>query len=449
MDPRPSASALVAACRRGICRLAVPGAALALYGLLVVQWHWGPRWAYFTILRLFAFEPFRFPFLDIHAVLAAAQCKRAGIDVYLWNPCDVLGRVHVYSPLWLRILPNFLDTSAATGVGLGLGLLFIGSLALACRPTTRGEALLMALTALSPMTVYALERANNDVVVFLLIVSGCGLLRTRRPTRFIGYGLYVIAGLLKYYPLVLLAMLLRERRREAVLAAALIFLLLLLLVGRSHTELGRALANIQQPSYFADSFAAVNLPCGAAAALALPARGAFAAALLAILVRLAVAWAGRSVSRLDRDPPDWSSFEADCLITGALLLIACFVVAQNVDYRGVYLLLVMPGLIKLRRARPQPEVRRFFSHTISAVLFVSWEESLRRIVRTTAAAIPSEGLRLGGEILFWLSREVVWWWLIAALAAMAFCYLRQLPLARAVKHRVAVGEAPRCRQRVS
>jgi len=82
-DPKPA------------CRLTLSTTALCLFGALALLWHCGPRALYFGALGLFGFEPFRFPFLDIHAVLAAAQCQWAGIDVYLSNPCDALGRLHV------------------------------------------------------------------------------------------------------------------------------------------------------------------------------------------------------------------------------------------------------------------------------------------------------------------------------------------------------------------
>jgi hypothetical protein len=62
-------------------------------------WHWGPRSVYFQILQFIGVEPFRFPFLDIHAILAAAECHRQGVEVYQLNPCDAIGRPHAYSPL--------------------------------------------------------------------------------------------------------------------------------------------------------------------------------------------------------------------------------------------------------------------------------------------------------------------------------------------------------------
>src|SRR5271169_4466887 len=99
MSPTHPAPAAPEAGGRLAYRLAIPVAALLSLVGLAVLWRWGPHALYFDVLGLFGFEPFRFPFLDIHAVLAAVQCQRAGIDVYLYNPCDALGRLHVYSPL--------------------------------------------------------------------------------------------------------------------------------------------------------------------------------------------------------------------------------------------------------------------------------------------------------------------------------------------------------------
>ncbi len=407
----------------------MPGVALLLYGMLAALWFCGPHAVYFGVLRLFAFEPFRFPFLDIHAVLSAAQCYRLGVDVYLTNPCDALGRVHVYSPLWLRITPAFLDTSNTTVVGLSLSLLFIGSLTAVCQRATQIEMLPIALTVVSPMTVYAVERANNDLIVFLLILAGCGLLRLSRPTRFAAYALFLFAGLLKYYPLILLVSVFRERRRDAIAVALTAAAILVFMVLRNHTEIARAVARIPSPSYFADSFAAVNLPFGFAEILGIiPYRRTIILLLLAALTGLLAARTRRSLAIVGRAALDWHTFEADCLVVGALLLTACFFAGQNIDYRGVYFVLVMPGLLQLRRTACTAEARRFLSCIAAGVLFVAWEQVFRRIDHAVTAYIPSEALRVRAELLFWLGRELVWWWLIAGLAAIALLYLRQSPL---------------------
>lgn len=427
-DPSPIEPPRPAAAPKPAYRLAIPSVALLLYGALASLWYWGPHSIYFAVLRLFAVNPFRFPFLDISAVLAAAQCRRYGIDVYRRNPCDALGRPHVYSPLWLRITPGFLDTTATTAVGLVLGLLFIASLAPLCRPTTRAEAALLGLTVFSPMIVYALERANSDLVVFLLIFAGCAVARVSRPWRWGAYALYFFAGLLKYYPLALLALVIRESRRAAIALAATAAAVLLVLVLCDRAELAKALANIPRLAYFADSFAAVNLPFGLAEVLLDPVLTRLVGiTLLAVLTALAGARTRRTLSLLDRASPDWRPFEVECLIVGAVVLAGCFLVGQNVDYRGIYLVLVTPGLLVLRRSASAVEVRRFLARMIGAVVFVAWEEVIRGIFGAAASALPNV-LRPRAETLFWLGRELVWWWLVAGFAAIVLCHMRQLPL---------------------
>ena len=410
-------------------RLATPATALCLFAALALLWHSGWHALYFGVLHLFGVEAFRFPFLDIHAVLAAAQCHRQGIDVYLYNPCDVLGRPHVYSPLWLTLIPSFLDTAATTMVGLGLDLMFILSLAVVIRPVTGGEVLVVALTALSPMTVYALERANNDLVIFLLIVGGCALDCAPRPWRLVSYALYLIAGLLKYYPLALFVLLARERRREALFTAGLATGIVVFLLIHAHADLAKALANIPSASYFSDSFSALNLPFGLAEAVFGPRlRSAAALSLLTVFIALAIARTQRTLRLLGAAAPDPNLFEAQCLLVGALLLTACFFTGQNINYRGIYFVLVMPGLVRLYRSAGDPAIRQFLARMIAAVLCVAWEEPLRRALHAIAGATAGDWLRLRVELLFWIGRELVWWWLIAGLAAIVLTPLLRTPL---------------------
>jgi hypothetical protein len=410
-------------------RLVVPGIALSFYGVLAALWHWGPHSLYFSILQRFGFEPFRFPFLDIHAVLAAVQCRRLGIDVYFGDPCDALGRAHVYSPLWLRITPDFLDTASTTAVGLGLDLMVILSLAVVIRPATRREVLVLSLVALSPMTVYALERANCDLIIFLLAVGGCALGRAPRHWRLGAHALYLLAGLLKYYPLVLLALLVRERRREALIGASLAGLTVLGLAALDHAELAKALANIPALSYFADSFSARNLPFGVAEAIFGPRLRCAAALLLTVLSALSIARTRRTLHLLDAAALDPDEFEGQCLVAGALLVTACFFAGQNIDYRGIYFILIMPGLVHLHRLADERTFRRFLAQMIAAVLFVAWDDPARSGLHLIADAIPGSRIGMRIELLFWISRELVWWWLITGLAAITLCYLLRLPLA--------------------
>ncbi len=147
-----------------------------------------------------------------------------------------------------------------------------------------------------------------------------------------------------------------------------------------------------------------------------------------MLAALAIARTWRTFRLFDNAAVDWNGCEAQCLLVGALLVTACFFAGQNVDYRGIYFLLTMPGLVRLYRTAGDPAIRRFLARMIAAVLFVAWEEPLRDAVHTIAVAIAGEWLRLRIELLFWIGRELVWWWLIAGLAAMILCCALRMPL---------------------
>jgi hypothetical protein len=279
------------------------------------------------------------------------------------------------------------------------------------------------------MTVYAVERANNDLAVFLLVICGAIVFTAPRPFRLFSYGLFVAAGLFKYYPLVLLALVARERRRDALVTAAAAGFTLLLFGVAFYPELKTALASIPAASsYFTDAFSARNLPFGFAEALAGGAcRILIAASLMGALSGLAVARTLRTVRLLGRGQLDWGAGETQFLVIGGLLVTACFFGGQNIAYRGILLLPVLSGLVCLHRSIKDRAVRRFCGQMIAATLFLMWEEFFRRALHIVAGEAGTEGLSSRAEVLFWLGRELVWWWLISGLAAIVLSYLRLLP----------------------
>jgi len=424
-------------------RLAIPFGVLSLYAIMSGLWLSGAHSLYFGALSLLGVEPFSFPFLDAHAVLAAAECGRQGVEVYLFNPCDALGRPHAYSPLWLAIVPGSLGTGATGWVGASLDLLFLLSFTVVLRPRTAGELFILGAAAVSPMTVYALERANNDLVIFLLVIFGAMLFTIPRPYRLFSYGLFVTAGLLKYYPLVLLVLAAREGRRDGLVIAGAVILALVFLAVAFYPELSLAAASIPPgASFFTDAFSARNLPFGFAEALGKGvSRALIAGSLLSALCGLAVARTLRTLRLLGREQLDWATGETQFLVIGGLLVAACFFAGQNVNYRGIFLLPVVAGLVCLHRSVKDPEVRRFCGQMIAAVLFIMWEEFFRRALHAVISPVPGEGLSSRAEVFFWVGRELVWWWLVIGLAALVLSYLRQSPF-DAILGRAGVDPAP-------
>lgn len=366
-------------------------------------------------------KPFA-PFLDLHGVMAAIECWHRGVDVYAANPCDLLGRPHVYSPLWLRLPPLF-GRAELTGLfGMAMALAFIA--ALPVLPAAEGAwgtaALLLAVA--SPDTVFALERANVDVLIFAAVALAVPLLAGGLGARVAAYGVFLAVGLLKFYPLVLLGLVVREQPRVALALGVTAVALAALALAPLADEVQRSLVHILPLPAFSGTFGARNLAQGVAV---LAPQGP----LLAWLMQVAVAAGAMAAGlRLAGDGAVAAALaalprrHADLLLVGALLFLGCFLAGESVEYRAVFLLLAMPALLHLAGGAALPWV---FAATAWALVWLMWDPLVRRVAAWLA---PSEGAipALPGVAL-WALREVLWWAVAAVLAGLAVRLLRHAP----------------------
>jgi len=170
------------------------------------------------------------PFMDLYGILAACDAAKAGVDPFLPNSFDPYHRPHVYTEWWLEL--GRLGLSRADTPWLGatlLGTVLLAAMVMA-RPRTRAQGMALLLLLVSPAFLMAVNRANNDLVVFVLI-SG-GLLCFRREAwagRALGVVLFAVSAVLKYYPLVTLVVLVELRSRRGLAAGLALYGLVLVL----------------------------------------------------------------------------------------------------------------------------------------------------------------------------------------------------------------------------
>lgn len=110
---------------------------------------------------------------------------------------------------------------------------------------------------------------------------------------------------------------------------------------------------------------------------------------------------------------------ATLLFFGSLLIVACFLSVQNIYYRGIFFLMVLPGLLALREAAGSRELAQRIGLGCLLILFLMWSECFREAL---LKLYPALGLshRLSNFLiaLFWTARELVWWRVIALLTAI-------------------------------
>lgn len=420
-------------------RWAVPASAAALFAALYGFYAIGQGSLYRAVLEAWGIGPYDFPFLDTRGELSAIECWRMGIDVYVTNPCDALGWLFDYSPLLLWASVFDLGTSDTRAAGLMVDGLFLLSLAALPAPRGRPAMALMLLGVFSTMTVFALERANNDLLIFTLAALAGLFLSRVSSARFLAYPLIVTAALVKFYPAVLLALGLRERPRVFAVIAAASVAVLALFAAVYYAELRAALANVAEGKNFTDLFGAPNLPNGLATLFpTLPIRpGALRIVLyLAAASGAAVIAAspGLRVSCRRLPPP-----EAIFLEIGAWLTVGCFLAGQSIGYRGIILLFALPGLWSLAQAPGSGFQRVLFRTAIGLVLFLMWGEFFRHLVDNLAPA--------PGPFLFWLGRELAWWAVVTLLGGLLACFVVESETIRSLAatlapRRLAARKAP-------
>lgn len=142
-------------------------------------------------------------FADIEAMLAAGEAAARGHDPFSRiNPYDSYGRPHVYGPPFL-VSGSWGLTVAHTA--LGGALLVVAWLVLVivwARPAGARDALALLALLLSPPVMLGLERANNDLLIMLLIAAAAVCAGRARVDGLVGTAA-LLAGTvwLKLYPI--------------------------------------------------------------------------------------------------------------------------------------------------------------------------------------------------------------------------------------------------------
>ena len=434
-----------------------PSVALLVFLLLTVLNIIGARDLYLAIVERWGVPPFPFEvtFGDMHGLLAAWQCHQLGIDVVELDPCDILQRSFNYSPLWLLASPIRLGVDSTIAVGWVCGLLFLLCLFLLPAPRRMREVTIIALATLSTMVAFAVERGNPDIMIFMLAVLAGYLALRPAWTRYLAYGVALLAGLLKYYPLTLMVLTFRERVSRFLAVNLAAFCLILAFAAVYRSELERGIPLIAVGIYYGDMFAAQNLPFGIAQTVF--SNGDLSASLSARVIAftlyalLLLACAANSARLLK--PADMrlalsklTAHESLFLTLGAILVIGCFFAGQNVGYRGIFLLLALPGMLAVARNATDRATRALVDFTSVLIVLVMWGEFFRT---NLIFALRTLGVEDGTVSLawlgFWLVRELAWWWSISVLAAAFFYLLSQSEIGRWVSSALAqrTAVAPR------
>jgi hypothetical protein len=411
-------------------------ASLALFTVLYVS----DSPAYYRILTVIMQVPEQRPFVDWEYIYKAISCSKMGVNVFYSNPCYTVIETppFAYSPFWLYA--TFIPDGLFWGniVGISLAALFFISLALLPPPRNWLHLAVTLLATQSSAVALGVERANADLLMFLVILAGARLGVLRLPFRMLGYGLFILAGLLKFYPMVALLTALRERFLVFIAVFAAASASLALLIVTHHDDMVLMYRHLPAPSYFELQFGAANLPAGIGHIVyvvltkllhsdpvaAHTVDNLIHRSLSPALTVVAVATAIRTSAqwRLQDAISRIASRDAGFFIVGAIIICGCFFVGQNHTYRAIYLLLALPGLLALSLDLPYARGRSAFRFTTFAIVYVQWSLFIEWLISAVGLGnMPGNDATFG--YVQWLCNELAWWWIVTILLSVVFTFV--------------------------
>jgi hypothetical protein len=323
--------------------------------------------------------------------------------------------------------------SSTAAVGWLLDSFFLLCLTLLPPARSWRELALVILATVSPMVAFALERANPDVILFLLVIAVGYLIMRPLPIRLLSYVVALFAASLKYYPITLMILTLRERIATFLAVNLAVLFMIALFVLTYFSELGRGIPLIASGDYNIDVFSAENLPWGIARGLeripwAAEHRRLIVVGIYAVILIIGtrICWPLVRAGNLRAALAKLDHRELTFLMIGSILIVSCFFEAQNTVYRGIYFLCVLPGMLAISRNSSVRAIRALGTGTSAVIVVIMWGECIRRNLLVQAfdgagGASPSSLLLIS---YFWLLRELAWWWLITVLTAILLEFVR-------------------------
>jgi hypothetical protein len=390
---------------------------------------------YSPVLRLWAVDAFRYPFLDAEGYITPRQCFLRGIDVYVSDPCDVLGRLMGNSPFCLRFFlipsdPKY--TPAFAGAFISCYAWATTRLA----PVTgRWAKTVFALGFFSPPVVFAIERGNLDLFIFALAMAMILLLERGKIARLLAYALSIFGFLLKFYPIMLILLAVKERPRLTALVAALTAGSIAAYIAVFHHELLLLLPNIANPGPFEYVIGAHVLSNGLGYFLrhtGYPLPPGLMATLMAVQILASLVFAVSLMrdNRFGGAVQALTLRETSGLLTGALLLCGCFFSGVSIGYRAIHMLFALPALIRMAKIwrGMEPAGSCWWRHADLLALALLWMPVALLIPRAAHLKLAANGAWMSRIFdVIWLCREIGWWVMITLLLAMILRLFSAMP----------------------
>lgn len=349
---------------------------LILWALYLLALNKFGLWAYVGVPHM---EPL---FGDLHAILSAIECHNRGANVFASNTCDVLSRVHVYGSLWLKLGALGVGPAHLFFIGLITNLLFMVLAVYFVKPTSWGEFAKGCLILFSSAVTLGVERANNDLIIFILLALSAILFAMKdKVSQVFSLILIYLSSLLKIYPSVLFGAVLfiaRRKIKDIIFIAGCATALMGIWLATNLSEIlllkDIAPAPIDHYATGARAFLAyIGRPYPWV--LTLP-KGWLLTGFVGVIVlsSITLAFCLKTVTvQQDRSKSNYVLF-----IFGLTILFFTYTVTSNYDYRWIFFIFLIPQLFDIQKSAADNRLAsRLVTLGFICAATIMWAEALR------------------------------------------------------------------------
>ena len=331
---------------------------------------WEAWWIYPVVPKMLP------AFADMRVITAGYECFRQGYKVVIENPCDPWNRPMNYPAIWLLPSALGINTSHTVLLGALLGLLFFLCFFLWIGRLNYSKAIVYAAILLSPAVMLAVERGNNDLVIFSLLSVALLIMRFQSASRrVLAYGAILFAALLKLYPFFALLTVIREKKRIFIVFFLTALSLFSLYIFSNFEYINLAIKTTQKASFFSYgrkvifNIAAKSIAPGSSFYPSPTVRNWCSIVSILLVIFLALLAAKKMIAR-NRQLEIKNQLSLDGFRVSAGIYLSTFALGNNWDYRLIFLIFAIPQILRWIESRgPLAETSTF---ALIGIVLTSW-----------------------------------------------------------------------------
>lgn len=301
----------------------------------------------FKIWRSFGVPSMSPSFADTRGgVTVPLESHLEGDKIWQPNARDPWGRAFNFPRVWLLLEPLGINQSHTNIIGLSLALIFFACLWRLAQGLSLKEGLYFSLLAFSPVTLFAVERGNVDLLMFALLAAAAMLFDLRNSYRLAGSAaLVMLAAIAKLFPFFGITLFWSLPRRKCLKVTAICSALFggyLLLTASDLKQISNATPRPTFLAYGSDVLLASVIGNSSLTAVV---------SKIAFLLLLGVVWlrlrkSDQSLSATALTEVEEPSFELNCFRVGASVYLGSFLFMSNFDYRLIFLFFTVPQCLR-------------------------------------------------------------------------------------------------------